>query len=94
MTRVSGSRRAKRSGMAYFIRRSGHECAVIALHPDDREETIASGLALADAEDLCVSKLDQMRPAPATPSVGGGEPQLRPPQRMKKHGGRQLVFKF
>jgi hypothetical protein len=79
--------------MAYFIRRCGDECAVIALHPDDREETIASGLPRAGAEDLCVSKLDQMRPAPATPSVGA-EPQPRPPQRMKKHGGRQLVFKF
>jgi hypothetical protein len=94
MTRGSGSRRAKRSGMAYFIRRCGDECAVIALHPDDREETIAGGLPRADAEDLCVSKLDQMRPAPATPSVGGAEPQPRPPQRMKKHGPRQLVFKF
>jgi hypothetical protein len=90
MTCVSGSRRAKRRGIAYFIRRTGAECAVIALHPDDREETIASGLPLADAEDLCVSQLDQMRPAPATPSAGGGEPQPRPPPRMKKHGGRQL----
>jgi hypothetical protein len=80
--------------MAYFIRRSGDECAVIALHPDDREETIAGSLPRAAAEDLCVSKLDRMRPAPATPSVGGAEPQPRPPQRMKKHGGRQLVFKF
>jgi hypothetical protein len=67
---------------------------VIALHPDDREETIASGLPLADAEDLCVSKIDQMRPAPATPSAGGDEPQPRPPPRMKKPSGRQLVFKF
>jgi len=94
MTRVSGSGRAKRSGMAYFIRRTGNECAVIALHPDDREETIASGLPLADAEDLCVSKIDQMRPAPATPSVDGDEPQPPPPSRLKKHGRRQLVFKF
>jgi hypothetical protein len=80
--------------MAYFIRRTGDECAVIALHSDDREETIASGLPRADAEDLCVSKIDQMRPAPATPSAGGGESQPRPPPRLKKHGRRQLVFKF
>jgi hypothetical protein len=94
MTRVSGSGHVKRSGIAYFIRRSGDECAVIALHPDDREETIASGLPGADAEDLCVSKIDQMRPTRATPSVGGCGPQPQPPQRMKKHGGRQLLFKF
>jgi hypothetical protein len=94
MTRVSGGRRAIRSGIAYFIRRTGADCAVIALHPDDREETIASGLPLADAEDLCVSQLDQMRPEPVTHSVDGGEPQPRSPPRMKKHRGRQLVFTF
>jgi hypothetical protein len=42
--------------MAYFIRRSGDDCAVIALHPGDGEGVIASGLSIGDAEDLCVGK--------------------------------------
>jgi hypothetical protein len=33
--------------MAYFIRRSGEHFSVVQLHPADREEIIASGLALA-----------------------------------------------
>ena len=36
--------------MAYFIRHAGDGCAVIALYPDDREEVIASRMAIADAE--------------------------------------------
>jgi len=35
--------------MAYFIRRAGDGCAVIALHPDDHEEVSASGMAIAAA---------------------------------------------
>ena len=77
--------------MGYFIRRSGDDCAVIRLHPHDREEVIADGLAPAEAEDLCASKIEEMPGTPA-PSVGG-EPGPRPP-RMKKHGERQLAFKF
>ena len=51
--------------MAYFIRRRGDDCSVIALHPDDREEIIASGLAIGAAEDLCVSKIEAMSSAAA-----------------------------
>jgi hypothetical protein len=63
------------------------------LHPDDREETIAGGFALAGAEDLCASMIAALHPAPPTPSAGGNL-QPRPPRRIKKHGGRQLLFKF
>ena len=59
--------------MAYFIRRAGDGCAVIALHPDDHEEVSASGMAIAAAEDLCVSKIDALRSAaPALPSTDAG----------------------
>jgi hypothetical protein len=57
---------SRRSGMAYFIRRSGHDCSLIALHPDDREEIVARGLAPGDAEDLCASKIAAMRSAVGT----------------------------
>jgi hypothetical protein len=53
--------------MAYFIRRAGNDCAVIALHPDDREEIIAEGLAIGAAEDLCASKIEALRSAKPTP---------------------------
>jgi hypothetical protein len=93
MTRVSGSRRGKASGVAYFIRRCGDDCAVIALHPDDREETIASGLALTGAEDLCVSKIEALRRATPALPLADTEPAPAAP-KMKKHGGRQLAFRF
>jgi hypothetical protein len=51
--------------MAYFIRRCGDDGTVIELHPDDREESVAGGLALGDAEDLRASKIDGMRSAAA-----------------------------
>ena len=47
--------------MAYFIRRSGDNCAGIQLHPDDREEVIASGLAPGEAEDLCAARIEEKR---------------------------------
>jgi hypothetical protein len=37
--------------MAYFVRRTSDDCAVIALHPDDRVEIVVDGLTLDDAED-------------------------------------------
>jgi hypothetical protein len=81
--------------VAYFIRRAGDDCAVIALDAGDREEIIADGLAIGDAEDLCVSKIEALRvTAAATASVSAGEVQPRVPARIKKHGGRQLAFNF
>jgi hypothetical protein len=46
----SQAARSSRSGLAYFIRRSGDKCDVMELQPDDREMLIASGLAHGDAE--------------------------------------------
>jgi hypothetical protein len=77
--------------MAYFIRRSGDDCAVIALDPDDREETIASGLAIGDAEDLCASKIEALRTAGGPASLA---PAPAPRLRLGKHGGRQMAFRF
>jgi hypothetical protein len=95
MTGLSGNARPGRSGMAYFIRRRGDDCSVIALHPDDREEVIATGLPIGDAEDLCVSKIEAMRGTkPALPfaDIVTGPAPAAPPR--KKHGGRQLAFRF
>ena len=79
--------------MAYFIRRSGDECDVIELQPGDREVVIASGLAAGEAEALCVGKVEALRAAaPELPRADTG-PAPAPP-KMKKHGRRQLAFRF
>ena len=79
--------------MGYFIRRSGEDCAVIALHLDEREEVIADGLAIGDAEDLCVKKIEALRSAaPALPLADARTAPAAP--NKKKHGGRQLAFTF
>jgi hypothetical protein len=93
MTRITGSGRSRRSEMAYFIRRSGDDCAVIALQPDDSEEVVARALAIGRAEDLCVSKMEALRSAAATLPLAEARPAPAAPKR-KKHGGRQLVFTF
>jgi hypothetical protein len=69
--------------MGYFIRRSDDDSAAIALHPDNREEVIASGLAIGDAEDLCASRIEAMRTAAALPSMElaeGPPPPVRSPR--------------
>jgi hypothetical protein len=54
---------------------------------------IASGLAPGDAEDLCASKIEALRKtAPAVPLADTGPAPAAP--KIKKHGGRQLAFKF
>ena len=35
---------------AYYLRRTGETCAMVKVHPDGREEVIATGLSPADAE--------------------------------------------
>jgi hypothetical protein len=65
---------------------------VIELQPGDREEVIASGLAPSEAEDLCASRIEALRPAAPLPLADPGPAPAAP--RVKKHGGRQLVFKF
>jgi hypothetical protein len=84
MTRVFGSPRPEPGGMAYFVRRTADDCAVIALHPDDRVEIVVDGLTLDDAEDLCARKIEAMRGAALTAS------QLRPPASRNRGGSRGL----
>jgi hypothetical protein len=93
MTRVSGSGRSRPGGLGYFIRRCGDECDVIELRPDDREVIIASGLAPRDAEDLCARKIEALRQATPALPLTDPRPASAEPKR-KKHGGRQLAFKF
>jgi hypothetical protein len=78
--------------MAYFIRRCGDEYSVIEIHPDDREETVASGLLIGDAEDLCARKIEAARraAAPLPMSLKEG-PQ---PSVNRRRSARQLAFKF
>jgi len=66
---------------------------VIALHPDDREEVIDNGLAIGDAEDLSVSKIEAPQKAAPAPPLADIAPAPAVPKR-KKHGGRPLVFRF
>ena len=92
MTRAARGR-SRPGGVAYFIRRSGDECGVIELRPGDREVVIAGGLAPGDAEDLCASRIEALRRgAPPLPLADTGPAPAAP--KMKKHGGRQLAFRF
>lgn len=79
--------------MAYFICRRGDDCAVIALHPDDREEIVASGLPIGEAEDLCVSKIAAMCKAATPLSLFDPDPGPEPSTRGRRRA-RQLGFKF
>jgi hypothetical protein len=93
MTRIAAAKNARPGEQAYFIRRRGDECAVIELQPGDRELVIASVLALGDAEDLCASRIEALRkPAPTLPWPMPGPAPAAP--KRKKHGGRQLAFRF
>jgi hypothetical protein len=47
------------------VRRSGDAGSVIKLYGDDREEVVQSGLAPAQAEDLCAPKNWRVRIATA-----------------------------
>jgi hypothetical protein len=89
MTRNFENRGSRQTGMAYFVRRSRDGCAVIGLHPDHREAIIASGLALTEAEDLCVRKIDEMRGPAPPPSDDRG-----PDRIIRRRNARQLAFKF
>jgi hypothetical protein len=66
---------------------------VIAIHPDNGEEVIASGLSIGDAEDLCVRKIEVLRSVAPAPALADARPAPTMPPR-KKHGARQLAFRF
>jgi hypothetical protein len=73
--------------MAYFIRRSGDNCSVIQLDPDDREEgdrdRRRGGSVRKQNEGMRIS------PGQAWPDTASA-----PRPRLEKHGGRQLAFRF
>jgi hypothetical protein len=80
--------------VAYFIRRSGDVCAVIKLHPNNREEVVQSGLSLIEAEILCVALIEDIPRAPRAPAQSAREataPESAEPKRRKP---RQLALKF
>jgi hypothetical protein len=89
MTRMVKSRRSRPSGIAYFIRRSGDDCAVIGLHPDDREQVVASGLAFREAEDLCAIRIEETHAAAPAPLHNPGALRSR-----RAPTPRQLALKF
>jgi hypothetical protein len=80
--------------MAYFLRRGVVECAVIALHPDDREEVIATGLAIGDAEDLCVSKIEALRTDCRAATAFGRCRACARGTGQEENGRGQLAFRF
>jgi hypothetical protein len=76
--------------VVYFIRRRGDVCAVIELHPDNREEIIQDGLSLIEAEVLCVAKMaDIPRAAACKPSTS-----MEPDKRAPAPSTSQLTLKF
>jgi hypothetical protein len=57
-----------------------------------REEIIADGLAIGDAEDLCASKIEALRTTASMPMLEldrGRKPSIRLRRRV-----RQLAFRF
>jgi hypothetical protein len=78
------------AGVAYFVQGSGESWAVIKLYPDDREEVVRDGLSLAEAEEFCVARLEDV--ARAAPDVGEG--LLVEDIAPRRRRGRQLAFKF
>ena len=83
------NRGAEPTGLAYFVRRPPDGCAVVELHPGDREQILASGLAIADAEDLCIRKIDEVRGAVLRRSEDPAPDRIT---RYRK--ARQLAFKL
>jgi hypothetical protein len=80
--------------VAYFIRRSRDDCAVIKLYPDDREEIVQDGLSLIEAEILCVAKIEDL-PRPLASPACSGDPNLHTRTRPKpRRDTRQLALKF
>jgi hypothetical protein len=89
MMRKANSRSSRPSGIGYCIRRSGDDCAVIELYPDDREHVVASGLAFREAEDLCTSRIEETRVVAPIPLH-----DLGMPRSMRARPPWQLTLKF
>jgi len=80
--------------VAYFIRRAADSCAVIKLHPDDREEIVQDGLTLIEAEILCAMKIADL-PRPVAPPACRDDPGPRTRTKPKhRRDARQLALKF
>ena len=58
MSRIVQSRDARAGAVGYFVRRTCEDCAAIALHDGNRNDVIARGLSLGDAEKLCASWIE------------------------------------
>jgi hypothetical protein len=85
----SENRGAGPTGLAYCVRRSPDGCVVVELHPGDREQILASGLAIADAEDPCIRKIDELRGAVLPLSEDPA-----PDRSTRRRKVRQLAFKL
>jgi hypothetical protein len=93
MMRRTGRPSSRGRGTAYFIRRGDDaDCAVIALHPDDREEIVASGLTMGDAEDLCAIKIEEKRVTGPAALFDPGPGLVASIKRRRR--ARQLAFTF
>jgi len=75
--------------VAYFIRGGGESWALIALHPDDREEVEQDGLTFMAAEDLCLMKQEEIARAAPEQSELPLDRDIAPRRRP-----RQLKFRF
>jgi hypothetical protein len=77
--------------VAYFVRGGGANWAVIKLYPDNREEIVADGLSLIEAEILCAMKIEDI-PRPMSSAVG--EFTVDTTREKKRGPARQLALKF
>jgi hypothetical protein len=78
--------------VAYFIRRSDDDCAVIKLDADNREEVIQDSLSPIEAEILCAAKIaDLPRAERAQQPAALMKPENATPELRT---ARQLVLKF
>jgi hypothetical protein len=80
--------------VAYFIRRSDDNCAVIKLYPDNREEIVQGDLTLIEAEILCESKIADIPKPSALPFARRDDPADQTIQSSGRPSARQLSLKF
>jgi hypothetical protein len=79
--------------VAYFIRRSGDDCAVIKLHSGDREEVVQDGLTQIAAEILCVGLIEDIPKPAALPFALKGAPAEKETTKSSgRRNARQLLI--